>query len=59
VTWNAAPGVERFARLPHILRALDIAIEREGGRVDVLPPRTPPGCSCSEAICLPDPAIIC
>jgi uncharacterized radical SAM superfamily Fe-S cluster-containing enzyme len=33
---GAAPGVGRFARLPHILRSLDTAIEREGGRVDVL-----------------------
>ena len=32
----AAPGIGRFARLPHILRSLDTAIEREGGRVDVL-----------------------
>ena len=30
------PGIGRFARLPHILRSLDAAIEREGGRVDVL-----------------------
>jgi uncharacterized radical SAM superfamily Fe-S cluster-containing enzyme len=32
----AAPGVGRFARLPHLLRSLDAAIDREGGRVDVL-----------------------
>ena len=32
----AAPGIGRFARLPHLLRSLDSAIEREGGRVDVL-----------------------
>ena len=32
----AAPGIGRFARLPHLLRALDTAIAREGGRVDVL-----------------------
>ena len=32
----AAPGIGRFARLPHLLRSLDTAIEREGGRVDVL-----------------------
>ncbi len=32
----AAPGIGRFARLPHLLRSLDAAIEREGGRVDVL-----------------------
>ena len=32
----AAPGVGRFARLPHVLRALDAAIAREGGKVDVL-----------------------
>src|SRR5258706_10739081 len=32
----AAPGVGKFARLPHILRSLDTAIEREGGKVDVL-----------------------
>ena len=29
-------GIGRFARLPHILRSLDTAIAREGGRVDVL-----------------------
>ena len=32
----AAPGIGKFARLPHILRSLDTTIEREGGRVDVL-----------------------
>jgi uncharacterized radical SAM superfamily Fe-S cluster-containing enzyme len=32
----AGTGVGRFARLPHILRSLDAAIAREGGRVDVL-----------------------
>src|SRR5207247_5316573 len=32
----AGTGVGKFARLPHILRSLDTAIAREGGRVDVL-----------------------
>ena len=32
----SAPGIGRFAALPHILRSLDTAIAREGGRVDVL-----------------------
>ena len=32
----SAPGVGRFARLPHLMRSLDAAIAREGGRVDVL-----------------------
>lgn len=32
----SAPGIGRFARLPHILRSLDASIQREGGRVDVL-----------------------
>ena len=30
----AAPGIGRFARLPHLLRSIDTAIEREGGRVE-------------------------
>lgn len=29
-------GVSKFVRLPHILRTLDAAIAREGGRIDVL-----------------------
>lgn len=33
---GAAPGIGRFAQLPHLLRTLDAAIAREGGRVDVL-----------------------
>jgi hypothetical protein len=33
---SSGPGVGRFARLPHILRSLDTAIAREGGRIDVL-----------------------
>jgi len=32
----SSPGIGRFARLPHILRSLDTAIAREGGKVDVL-----------------------
>src|SRR4051794_25809742 len=32
----SAPGIGRFAALPHIVRSLDTAIAREGGRVDVL-----------------------
>jgi uncharacterized radical SAM superfamily Fe-S cluster-containing enzyme len=32
----SAPGIGRFARLPHLLRSLDAAIAREGGKVDVL-----------------------
>jgi len=32
----AAPGIGRFARLPHIVRSLETAIRREGGKVDVL-----------------------
>ncbi len=37
-TCFAASGtnVGRYARLPHILRSLDAAIEREGGKIDVL-----------------------
>jgi uncharacterized radical SAM superfamily Fe-S cluster-containing enzyme len=37
-TCFAASGtnVGRYARLPHILRTLDAAIEREGGKIDVL-----------------------
>ena len=30
------PGINRHARLPHIVRSLDTAIEREGGRIDAL-----------------------
>ena len=33
---DSGPGINRHARLPHILRSLDTAIEREGGRVDAL-----------------------
>lgn len=33
---ESGPGVSRFARLEHIMRSLDAAIEREGGRIDVL-----------------------
>jgi hypothetical protein len=33
---ESGPGINRHARLPHILRSLDAAIEREGGRVDAL-----------------------
>ena len=33
---ESGPGIGRHARLPHILRSLDAAIEREGGRVDAL-----------------------
>ncbi len=33
---SSAPGIGRFARLPHLMRTLDAAIAREGGRVDVL-----------------------
>ena len=33
---RAGPGINRHARLPHILRSLDAAIEREGGKVDAL-----------------------
>ena len=33
---DSGPGLNRHARLPHILRSLDTAIEREGGRVDAL-----------------------
>ena len=32
----SAPGVGRHARLPHVLRTLDAAIEREGGQIDAL-----------------------
>jgi len=37
-TCFAASGtnVGRYARLPHVLRTLDAAIEREGGKIDVL-----------------------
>ena len=33
---GSGPGIDRYARLPHILRSLDTAIEREGGQIDVL-----------------------
>jgi uncharacterized radical SAM superfamily Fe-S cluster-containing enzyme len=33
---GSSPGVGRFARLPHLTRALDAAIAREGGHLDVL-----------------------
>ncbi|MDQ3880048.1 MAG: radical SAM protein [Chloroflexota bacterium] len=33
---ESGPGIGRYARLPHILRSLDTAIEREGGKIDVL-----------------------
>lgn len=33
---ESSPGVSKFVRLPHILRTLDTAIERENGRIDVL-----------------------
>jgi uncharacterized radical SAM superfamily Fe-S cluster-containing enzyme len=33
---GSSPGISRFARLPHIMRALDTAIQREGGKIDVL-----------------------
>ena len=33
---DSAPGIGRFARLPHVTRSLDTAIDREGGRIDVL-----------------------
>jgi hypothetical protein len=32
----SSPGTGKFARLPHLMRSLDAAIAREGGRVDVL-----------------------
>ena len=32
----SGPGINRHARLAHLLRSLDTAIEREGGRVDAL-----------------------
>jgi 7,8-dihydro-6-hydroxymethylpterin dimethyltransferase len=32
----SGPGIGRFARIDHIMRTLDAAIEREGGRVDLL-----------------------
>src|SRR3990172_552587 len=32
----SGPGIGRFAGVPHIMRTLDAAIEREGGRVDLL-----------------------
>ncbi|MBA3779130.1 MAG: radical SAM protein [Chloroflexi bacterium] len=33
---GSSPGLSRFARLPHVMRSLDAAIAREGGRIDVL-----------------------
>ena len=33
---GSGTGVAKFVRLPHIMRALDTAIAREGGRIDVL-----------------------
>jgi uncharacterized radical SAM superfamily Fe-S cluster-containing enzyme len=33
---ESAPGIGRYARLPHILGTLDASIEREGGKIDVL-----------------------
>jgi uncharacterized radical SAM superfamily Fe-S cluster-containing enzyme len=33
---ESGPGVSKFVRSQHILRALDTAIQREGGRIDVL-----------------------
>lgn len=33
---ESGPGKGRFARLDHLMRSLDTAIEREGGRIDVL-----------------------
>lgn len=33
---GSGPGIGKFVRLPHIMRSLDAAIEREGGRIDVL-----------------------
>ncbi len=33
---GSSPGTSRFARLPHVMRSLDAAIAREGGRVDLL-----------------------
>ncbi len=33
---GSGPGVSRFVRIAHIMRALDTAIEREGGRIDLL-----------------------
>lgn len=33
---ESSPGISKFVRLPHILRTLDAAIEREKGRIDVL-----------------------
>jgi uncharacterized radical SAM superfamily Fe-S cluster-containing enzyme len=32
----SGPAVSKFVRLEHIMRSLDTAIEREGGRIDVL-----------------------
>ena len=32
----SGPGINRHARIDHILRSLDAAIEREGGKVDAL-----------------------
>ncbi|HYP20733.1 MAG TPA: radical SAM protein [Chloroflexia bacterium] len=33
---GSGTGINRYARIDHIMRALDTAIEREGGRIDVL-----------------------
>ena len=33
---ESGPGIGRYARLPHVMRSLDTAIAREGGKVDVL-----------------------
>jgi uncharacterized radical SAM superfamily Fe-S cluster-containing enzyme len=33
---ESGTGVNKYARLDHIMRALDAAIQREGGRIDVL-----------------------
>lgn len=33
---ESGTGISKFVRLPHILRTLDAAIERERGRIDVL-----------------------
>ena len=33
---ESGPGVARYAPIEHILRSLDAAIEREGGRIDLL-----------------------
>ena len=33
---GSGTGINRYARIDHIMRALDTAIQREGGRIDVL-----------------------